>query len=420
MRTSIYLFTAYIRRAFQHGGVWLPLLLSLGTTLMLLFAVHTTLPDTTADGMRTESHRLLYLFPETVSATELAAFDDSACEGLYSELCAVSLTDSEGVCLLAVKQAEQLMDARPSDGEDEEHPAFTLSAALIPDSAFAQLTKLSLSVNGLSFSCQGIVETTDDAHLPNLLPPCFHQQNQNTLRAHVLLNGELPSITDENLQHRLSEDMTKVIAPEQLDIAQMRYTGNTVGDSYAALCVPFSCVQAADVPVHALYVTTFLPAEQVKDQMDALLPPGTWESAADIDEMLMVDSFSRCAGMIQRTMPGFIPFYALLLLSQMALWGLWLDRYGRMVGSLHLQGCGYTRQAVVLCCMTLLLQALAYGVGLCIFLLVYPLLEKERVLWQFDWKAVLLSFAAYFCCHGLYTFFYCAVRRAKWGKEVER
>lgn len=75
MNKIFHLIGIYLRRAFEPGGgILLPGLMSLLTSFMLLFAVHTALPDTQSHDSRTQSHLLLFRFPDPITSGALSGF----------------------------------------------------------------------------------------------------------------------------------------------------------------------------------------------------------------------------------------------------------------------------------------------------------------------------------------------------------
>lgn len=405
LKTIIFMLMVYLRHAFQRGGgIWFPLLLSATTSFMLLFAVHTALPDTTK-GLTEENYRIVYQFPQEMSLQDCCILLNEDLGAYLEGFCTVSLTEEPGVCLLGVWDHEI---------NNELSEVYTLTNSLIPPQFFAQLTNAKLSIDSHEWISGGITE--DSPFIPIHLPPKFLSSMKNRQLVKVLLGDTPLTIHDADLRSVIDHDLTKIIQPEQLELTHLRYFGNTAGDNFAAVSVPFPSLIENNPPVHALYLTTSVPASQVENIFLSHFPSDTL-TLPDYDDIARRANILSNNNMIRNSLNGIIPFYTLLLLSQVAIWGLYLEKFKYILYTLHLLGCSIIKQVVLLTTVILILEIASFGIGFSIFSIFYPLFAKEHVLWGFDWKAVALALSAFMLSHGLYTIWFFIVKQAQWRKE---
>ena len=413
----------FLRRAFRRGGgVWLPLLMAVMTAFMLLFAVHTALPDMKSKNTRLESHLLLFRFESPISSMELQELAKD--NDFIEDVCAVSVISNEkGIALFGLRgnqpQENGSLEMIQFSGSEGQEGSFMISEALIPSEYVGQAGSLTMQLQNQVFTCRGLMTSTYDV-VPEKLSPGFFANYQSESVA-LTLGGDAPQIHDESISAEIHASLYHVKSDELPSIDEFRAYGNIWGNSYAGIFLPLDTYVSLDIPVAALYVTTTSSADKAFSIVSAMLPEGSWTRETDYDDYFLRDSAMLYARIIKNSMAsGIVPFYTLLLLSQMAVWGIWLDRFRPAIRDLHIIGVSFSRQAFSLVLCFLLIMIAAYCTGLFLFSVIYPACESVGLLWGTEPQVILYSALSYFLSHVIYAVIHIAIMitRAKRGEQL--
>jgi hypothetical protein len=407
VKRALVLLVVYLRRAFQHGGgVFLPACMSLMTAFLLMFAVHTALPDTESSGTWTESHLLLFRFLEPIGSSTLSNLIQEGT--LFQGLSAVSLPEGEaGVAIMGIMPESQAEDFIPVGGQLFQTTVggskyFQASGGILPMHLFGNGSEATLSIANSAFRFGGLVS---DAYrsVPNRLPPSFAFKLKPGDLVSAALDGEAIKIQDAANRQYVVEKWEHS-TPIELPPAQaFEKSGNQWGLPYEKIFISMDDYVSLNIPVLAIYVVTNLPASKAMGPVSALLPEGSWRLEPDFDDFYLTNSRARFARMIERSMgQGIVPFYALLLLSQMAIWGVWLDSYRKSIRSLHILGSSFGQQALSLFLALFLIIITTLCLGGILFVVAYPLMQNSGLLWRFHTQAIALASLAFLSAHSLY------------------
>lgn len=402
----------YLRRAFQRGGgMFLPLILSILISFVLLFAAHNSLPDNTGQN-DPEMHHLIYVFPNGVTSDALSVLENDVHADHLRGVCTVSLTQVDGVCVFGVWSREE--NSNDWNIINSKESTYQMGNNLLPTSSFAHMEDSFLMLNNASFTYNG--KYNDATDITFTLPPLFYQSIQNPEVIQAFFDQEAPVIHNQLSQKNIQNDLVKVITPDQLELSYLRSHASEVCDHVEGIYLPIQNIIENHFPIYAICLTTFSSASEWDEYFSSLWPHDEWKLYPDYIEQVSTFINSTNSKALENGLTGMIPFFGLLLLSQMVIWALWMDRFEPAIHSLHLQGFSYNRQAVTLCAMVLLLEMASYLIGLAAFLLSFHWLKSMQVLWRFEWRSVAISFAAFMVSHGVYTIFYYIVRRLAWKR----
>lgn len=419
----VHVTVTFLRRAFRRGGgVLLPLLMAMMTAFMLLFAIHTALPDMKSKNTRLESHLLLFRFESPISSLELQGMAKD--NDLIEDVCAVSVVSKEkGIALLGLRenqpQEKSSLEMTLFSNSEVHETGFMISEALIPSEYVGQAGSLTVQLKNKVFTCRGLMTSTYDV-VPEKLPPGFFVDFQTGSVA-LMLGRDAPQIHDESIKAEIQESLCHAKSDELPSIDEFRIYGNIWGTSYAGIFLPLDAYVSLDIPVAALYVTTISSADEAFPLVSAMLPGGSWTRETDYDDYFLRDSALLYARIVKNSMAsGIVPFYTLLLLSQMAVWGIWLDRFRSAIRDLHIIGVSFSLQAFSLVLCFLLIMIAAYCTGLFLFFVIYPACESVSLLWGTEPQAILYSALSYFLSHVIYAVIHIAIMitRAKRGEQL--
>lgn len=330
----------------------------------------------------------------------------------------------EGIVLMGLmreRQAERFLPngefLTSSSGSDTKY--YQATSDLIPRDFIGNAAECVLTIRNTDFHFRGLVS---DAYMsvPYHLPPGFGRAHSLDDRVPMLLAGEKISIQDANTKEYLKKQWQDSLPIELPSAETFGRTGNIWGLPYQRVTISLESYISLDVPVMALYAVTTLSASESLDAVSSMLPPGAWMLEPDFDDFYITNERLRYAQMIEKSMEqGIVPFYTLLLLSQMAIWGVWMDRFLLTITNLHIIGCSYVRQAFTLLMTVILMIILAFCLGGTLFTALYPSMNRWGLLWRFDSKAFLWSSLAFLCTHILYFFVWIGATMRKLKRSAQ-